>query len=280
VLRPRQIIVVPMTSPTILVLGPGKSGTTALHYCLKESAEVHCGLALAALFEAKSSEEVSAFLDAHDGGIVKILVERYVKFADHAFLPRFGRRVLISRDPRDNVVSRLIWIVATRLERASPEVREAILSLLARKQADPDAVSLLALFAAVQPLVTATKPYAAVARRMAYSAAAVLAQSGGAFFALRYEDFVDGRLEALEGYLGFPVQRAFELAHHERVRRTASYGAWRNWFLPEDYAFFAGERRDELAAMGYADTGPYAGEKRIAHEEALGYVERLAGSGG
>src|SRR5437773_2719421 len=96
--------------PLILVLGPGKSGTTALFFCLVESARQHFGLEFPQLFEPKTAADIDAFKE--DFGVVKMLFERFERTA-HEFLPNFDRRVFIFRDPRDNVISRLVYYAGT-----------------------------------------------------------------------------------------------------------------------------------------------------------------------
>jgi hypothetical protein len=274
----------------ILVYGAGKSGTTVLYECVKWSAESHFGVPFRTLFEPKDGEAIDAFLENRAPGIAKMLIERLVRCADRSFLGRFDKCLIIIRDPRDNIVSRLVWTIATRLHEADVPLRERIVEAICSKQANPDHISLLALFELAQPLLRQRKwqkrgrtdtlaagDFAKGVRRYAYLPVDVLTAEHP-FATIHYEDFVDGRTSALAAYLGFPILSDFVVdPKHRRLRRTGTHGYWRNWFLPEDYAYFVSERRAALALLGYEDSGPFAGPKTISREESIDYIRGLAG---
>jgi hypothetical protein len=53
----------------------------------------------------------------------------------------------------------------------------------------------------------------------------------------RYEQLVDSRFDALEAALGMPLGGSAAVPPAlNRVVRTKGYGAWRDWFTPEDVA--------------------------------------------
>ena len=81
--------------PLILVLGAGKSGTTALFFCLKASAERHFAMTFPFRFEPKSAAVIDAF--PAEFGIAKMLLERYERTSNE-FVSRFDKRVFILRD--------------------------------------------------------------------------------------------------------------------------------------------------------------------------------------
>ena len=57
------------------------------------------------------------------------LYERFRGFAQpRRVLDGFDRKILIVRDPRDNVISRLMWIVATRIGSADPQDAAAVIT--------------------------------------------------------------------------------------------------------------------------------------------------------
>ena len=256
--------------PLILILGPGKSGTTALFFCLKGSAERHFGLEFPHRFEPKTAADVDAF--AADFGVAKMLLERYER-TTHEFLSRFDKRVFIFRDPRDNVISRLVYYAGTRLKSAEPSLCESILQKFLAKERDPDSISVLELFDVIAPLMGPGG--AKAARNVAYKAASFIPPDGHPFFRIRYEEFADGRVAALGDYLGFEVTTDFQTPERlQRVRRTKTYGYWQNWFTDDDYDFFVRAKRDELVRMGYADVRSHVGPKRISPVEISDYLQR------
>lgn len=257
--------------PLILVLGPGKSGTTALFFCLKACAERHFNVAFPQKFEPKTAADVDAFSDTF--GVVKMLFERY-QYTDRSFLQRFNKRIFISRDPRDNVISRLVYYAGTRLPGTDEATRLAILRKFLEKEENPDSVSVLELYAMVAPLLE--KPGdARYARELACTPADFFNSDDGGFFRLRYEDFLDGKVAHLEAYLGFELSADFQVAGSlQRVVRTMAHGYWKNWFTEDDYDYFVAARRDALMRMGYDDLAPYRGKKVISPVEISEYLHR------
>jgi hypothetical protein len=204
---------------------------------------------------------------------VKMLLERY-QDTTHEFLPRFDRRIFILRDPRDNVISRLVYYAGTRLKTAEPALREAVLEKFRAKERDPESVSVLELFQAVDALMGGHDG-ARHARRIACRPSSFFADGDKGFLRLRYEDFVDGRLEGLAHYVGFEIQPDSETAPRlRRVSRTRSHGYWRSWFTDEDHDFFVTAAEEDLRRMGYADLAPYRGNKAIGPNEISEYFER------
>ena len=257
-----------MKPPRILVLGPGKSGTTGLFYCLRDSAESHFQTHFSTLFEPKTADRLAGF-DA-EFSIAKILLERQRSFAAHPALQRFTHKVFIFRDPRDNVISRLVYLIATRISLSAPGDRLAVIDALCRKQAYPEDLSVVDLYRLAAPVTHAS---AAAAKALAYSPSTFLAEPHD-YFPLSYEDFIDWNVSGLASYLGFPIKRSYRQPRFKNVKRVAGHGYWKSWFTGEDYAFFVTPHEQELRILGY-DPTPYEGTKRIDADEGVGYIERL-----
>jgi hypothetical protein len=259
--------------PSIVITGAGKSGTTALYYCVKHSAEDHFGINFPGVFEPRRIEQVSRLQG--DYGIVKVLLERLVEGIDGAFGSQFNKRLMIFRDPRDNVISRLVWEFAARLQEFSEVDVKATEAMFLQKQADPESVSVLSLFRQVAK-VRGRPNLAEASRTLAYSPLRFL-EAGTDFTPVTYDGFVDwapSQIESMEDYLGFPLKPDFEVAAKAlRVKRTASHGYFPNWFLDEDYEFFCDPAK--LTRMGFDPTRRATGPKAIAAEEVSGYLSAL-----
>ena len=96
------------------------------------------------------------------------------------------------------------------------------------------------------------------------------------YFLLKYEDFVSERLEKLEQYLGFPLERKTKVdPQYHRVARTKRAGDWSNWFLAEDVEFFRPIFQGFMEEFGYEDDWSLNPERAISAEHASGYVRNL-----
>ena len=89
---------------------------------------------------------------------------------------------------------------------------------------------------------------------------------------LKYEDFIEANLGALEAYLGFELRMDFKVPPRaRRILRTGRQGNWRNWFLPEDYDFFVAAEAAKFQRMGYLDERPQYLTQQIDPQEVTGY---------
>ncbi len=101
-----------------------------------------------------------------------------------------------------------------------------------------------------------------------------LSSHSNALHVLRYEDFIAGRLEKLEKYLGFPLVGQCDVPE-KRVRRSAGSGSWRHLMLPSDIELLQASCKDALAAYGY-DDWTLASEPHLDPAHGTDYVRRIA----
>lgn len=92
----------------------------------------------------------------------------------------------------------------------------------------------------------------------------------------RYEDFVAGKVDALEDYLGFKVPVQPDVPEDlKRVERTRSSGSWRRWFTDEDLPWAKRKLEPMLRRLDYAVDWDLADQPIIDPDHAHGYVMRI-----
>ncbi|MET0384284.1 MAG: hypothetical protein ABW032_12765 [Burkholderiaceae bacterium] len=256
-----------------LIVGTAKSGTTAL------LALVGQAMASPRLFVEDPLEEVVPALRAQAGdGVAKVIFGNEPEAAIVRFAEAFDRRVLLLRDPRDQLVSSLLYMVASSPARLADQAfLDRFSALLRAKQADPASVD----FGAIVRLFESDER-SFVGRVLSLQAAFgrfvadVGAGAGIAWHLVRYEDFVAGRLDALSRYLGRPLSAGVDVPpEYARVARTKSTGDWRHWFTPADVAALRPAYDPLLRSLGYAVEWTPAPVPRIAPEHSWGYLDRL-----
>lgn len=224
----------------IVIYGVGKSGTSALFYKVKNSLPSPT----IALFEPSSfglRDRVRHGLRAAIRGhfrpnvIAKVLPcdPRPVRVRD---FDGFDRQVLLVRDPRDVLISSMLYRSYHAAGFDRDDLAMEFLELLRRKEAAPQAVPLIDVIqASERQLQTTSQPWAkryaaqAVERPLAFHA------SRPRLPVFHYEQMIDGQFEPLEDILGFPLKGSHTVPPAlERVVRTKARGTWRNWFTPSD----------------------------------------------
>ncbi|MBI4816762.1 MAG: sulfotransferase domain-containing protein [Deltaproteobacteria bacterium] len=248
-----------------LVAGQPKSGTTALFYRIKKSLrnEPTC------FFEPKRWEEPTT-----SGGnvLTKILL---LPTTDIASFDTFDKKILIVRDPRDRLISVLLYsTIHTTFLFDEGRMREWI-EAIKDKERDPRSKSVLDLFQLKCRLQTGRKDHLVELLRneLRYS---VFAKEHPTYFVLRYDDLVEGRLAELGDFLGltFTGDETVD-ARHQRVVRTKSSGSWRSWLSDEDVSFFKPMFTPYMAAYAFDDDWRLDEHPEIRPEHASDYVERI-----
>lgn len=215
----------------ILVAGLGKSGTTGLYYLVRNSLSGNptCG------FEPNYKELTG------DEVLVKSLVGD-TRHGNHLYVEdvfdKFDKRLFIVRDPRDRLVSGTLYSAATSRFKSREDL-DNFLKLLRQKESDPNSVSMLDLrgwddYGIYQRHGSLMRGWDDC-HHTGFGGIMIECCESYEHCLVRYEDFVDGRIENMEDYLGFKLTGTSEVEPGlDRVVRKKTYGDWRNWLTPED----------------------------------------------
>lgn len=255
----------------IVIFGQGKTGTTAMFYKVKEA------LAGARVFEQfEPTQYVKPAPNSdYDYSLTKALLSTDRRLDYHAYHDAH-KIVYLLRDPRDWLISLLLFRMRSPQVAKRPEAREAMLTLLKRKESDPHSCSVYFMFS---EFTRATEQK--IETLMAWFLNLHIWLRGFENFyqhdfKIKYEDFVDLNLDALEAYLQIPLDRTPANVEnvHSHVIRTKSYGGWRDWFLPADVALFQPIFANYIERNGYSNDWTLNPEPTLDPEFGSKYVER------
>ena len=256
----------------IVIVGSSKTGTTGLFYSVRSGLE-RSGEPFYSLYE-KHSARIYRYLDLYAPNrlvVAKLLVTN--KTFDWRVAAEFRSRLLIVRDPRDTLVSALLFFPVLAVNQGvSSRKIEQFTEIIRRKEADPKSVSMRELLERAYTLnateVNEDTAYSSRFRKtMAYN-------DRVESFVVRYEAFVDGNLADLEDHLGFKLGSGKSASSYSHIERTSSYGGWRNWFVDSDIDYFRSLLNDYMTRYGYEDDWELSPDPTIRTEEASGYIER------
>lgn len=260
----------------ILILGAAKSGTSGLFYAVQHALQVQQGLSVTGLWEPRRSSKIEDYwTDTTDRvRLVKMLLLHFFRHRD-SFVERFDRKVLIYRDPRDTVVSRLHFVPQRLVDSRDRNKVAAVIDLFREKELNPGCVSVLSMFRRLAE-ISARSDLAESTRENSLFAAKLMRERGSAFHAMPYDDLVACRFDALSAYLGFDVGGDFQLPErHAHVARSKASAAWKDWFVDEDIDFFARTARADFDILGFDADERQNPHPHIEAQMSSEYVSRL-----
>lgn len=268
----------------IVILGKGKSGTTALMHMIA-AAFPECRLVPGGFrahvrncqkLGAAADDFVCKFTYNDKKGRSFDAVERHIADAG------YDKKIWVTRDPRDNAVSDALFRWRRRHGKRGRQFR-ACLPLVERKEREPRAVDFSEIYRySGDRGGPETREQMISNERIRYQRMTdFVSRLGPDWFIFKYEDLVDGKFAALSEYLGREILPAFELPREDEVKaRTKSYGDWRNWFTEEDVRLFEPVFAPYMALVGY-DGGDWelAEEPSVDPATASLYMRRIAAEG-
>jgi hypothetical protein len=253
----------------VLIAGLAKTGTTGLLFLIATS----FGNKPKLLFEPKVCPPDLA----ENGDVVaKVIIDASLKADSFA---HFDRKVTLVRDPRDRLISVLLYSQFHGNYLADDSRVLAVRECLERKESSPSTVSIREI---LQTVGTVTgNPDNVPDHRMGVAHSMGLLENyiatipDGLLY--KYEDFVSGEYGLLEKHLGMPITGKAEV--HKtlaRVKRTGAYGDWRNWFTAEDVEDCKPLLTPWLQKFGYdAEDWALNPEPLIERKHCSEYVMRL-----
>lgn len=228
----------------IAIVGVGKSGTTALYFRIKNSLHKE----YRAIFEPLTENDIKKYLNEEVTILTKILMDNGEGLIN-IVKERFNKKILIVRDPRDILVSALLYTNASLFiwNKSSHEIENCI-DLLKRKENDPNSYSVLELFKYLgewdnNSLIKSIEEQKAISLDL---------NRDNSFFVFKYEDMINNHLDSLSNYLGINITESTKIDDNfKRVIRTKSSGSWKNWFLKSDIDFFRPLFHDYIRKFGF-----------------------------
>jgi len=271
----------------ILITGLPKTGTTGLFYTIRQSLG---GGEVREMFEPAAYERQES--DEAQGVLAKALLAQPHP-VDYESFSGFEKKIGLVRDPRDWVISSLLYAMFDAPYCEDDAATAQILAALRRKEADPHSVSVLEitrLFCNVW-----TPPEGMDASKLEECFVGMMINKGirevyqwhmdweldfyrkhPEYFIVKYEDFVSRNISALETHLGLALTgQGSVAARYQRVIRTKGAGDWRHWFIEEDIEFFKPIFSEMMNAFSYpADWAP-AEQPVVLPEYSSEYVRGL-----
>jgi hypothetical protein len=259
-----------------MILGLGKSGTTALLYKLAAGIP-GC--------QAFSGGMPGKYIGNYDNAIYKHTYEErkgkgFDLYREHLEKESYDRKVWIARDPRDVAVSRMLYRWNRGCVGHKQQFR-AHLELVKKKEADPRSIPFYEIcrYAGHYGWPSDIESVINEERIRYKHMHDFTASLGREWFLFTYEDMVNRNFAALGNYLGFEVGEDAEIPDSTgkaKVVRKKATGDWRHWFTEEDIKLFKPAYLPYMEIMGYdSNDWSLSSSPVIEPEYSSGYMQNL-----
>lgn len=242
----------------ILITGIPKTGSTALFYSIKKALPKTA----ICFFEPETTPGVQIPERVSED----LLVKSFIPTARTGVYDSFSKRVLIVRDPRDQMISQMLYrpFNLVRKGLAPQQMVDELLWMLREKVKNPESIPVRK----IHELVIGTHACEPYNQLLAYY------RGHREHFVFKYEDYVRGNLDHLGDYLGLRVMKDDEVPI-TRVVRTKSFGSWRRWFTVSDVQYYKKGFQDFYDTFEYGEDWRLESCQEINPSESYLYVERL-----
>ncbi len=253
----------------ILVIGLAKSGTSILTY------QVAGGLEEKRIYFEPGGKLAQQDVGFHQrvcqlpGNIVtKIVFQPRLEARLEAIFPLYDKVIWIVRDPRDTMISSFFY-VWYKGHKPDPERFEKALALVRQKEENPASLSFREMSKGVIGKKYFDNIYPILLSKLDQFKAGILI--------FKYEDLVDGQVEALNEYLGFSIDESARVRDAvKRVERSKTYGSWRKWFTKPDVLYYQPVLNTILEELTYENSDwQLLEEDELPAAEGSKYMENL-----
>jgi hypothetical protein len=242
----------------ILVIGRAKTGTTVISKSIQNS--------ISGAQYALEPKRIGFFdndrwrKDARPW-VVKMIFEHWnvaprlrSAIINNECLLKFDRIVAIQRDPRDELISRMFYVILPYLQKNGyqGEKVEAWLEVLRRKECEPDTLGVVEMLRELKRILgmdlLSQRAFQSTGNYQRF-----LETNGAMLHTLHYEDFMERRFVGLEEYIGCPLKCVDTVEDLDRTRRSGTYNNWKRLFTEDDVTHLKPLWDDNLKRMGYSD---------------------------
>ncbi len=260
----------------VLILGLGKSGTTAMVY------KVAGGLPNCRAF---SGGKPGKYIGNYENAVYKHTYEPrkgkgFELYREHLKNEHYDRKIWMARDPRDAAVSRMLYRWHKGFAGRKKQYEAHVESVLS-KEKNPASVSFYEVYRHTgHTQWPMSKTDVAEEERLRYAEMAEFVSSlGDDWFKFTFEDMVKKKFEDLNTYLGFEFAGEAEVPSgtgKDKVVRKKASGDWRHWFTEEDVELLKPAYLPYMQEIGYdCDDWALAETPHIEPQFSSEYMQSL-----
>ena len=258
----------------ILIVSMARCGSSAILELIKNSCEKESNT----FFEPTEEIIRSQILTCCNGKsrtIVKVILRPYLKYEKNVrgFFPR---TIGLTRDPRDNLISRLFFRLISDPFKINQQIYEKIIPVLEKKIENPNSISVVQIFRIMEESGLMEKM---IDKRVEENLSLFMDWHNRnlSAFIFSYEKFVLGDFTDLSDYLELAIEHIRDLkVDRPEIKRAGKFGEWKNWFTSEDVAFFKPRMEKFMRKYCYPLDWQLPDDQKIDPVTSIDYIKRYA----
>ena len=208
--------------------------------------------------------------------IVKAILRPYLKY-EKKVQGFFSRTIGLTRDPRDNLISRMFFRLISDPFKQNPQIYKEILEILEKKIEKPHTVSVVQIFRIMEGSGLMENM---IDKRVEENLALFMDwhDRNQNSFIFSYENFILGDFSDLSDYLNLTVNHTGELkVVRPEIKRNGKIGEWKNWFTPEDVDFFKPRMEKFMGRYCYPLDWNLPDDQQLNPITSIDYLKRYSG---
>lgn len=263
----------------VIVAGLAKTGTTGLYTTVKRSLCESVGDPVC-LFEPKNIKPIEHYFKEIRKKSVDSFSERPLLckvmlkkefFEKPHILDKFDKKIMIVRDPRDRLLSMLLFKALSRPKSVEKSIPEFI-NLLEEKENNPSSMSFVELCEKVKQLGMGEINIKKSIELLEFQNEMICKHG---FHKVFYEEFVDGNTQGLQDYLGLgKINNESQSKWLQHIERSKGHGEWRNWFTHKDIIQLAPLLDEAISHTGYSNNWDIFKDQEINPESSSKYIKK------
>lgn len=187
----------------------------------------------------------------------------------------FEKKIYLVRDPRDWIISAIMFLPQARSEiYLSESCYKDVIDIIKQKESNPASVSMLDVLRHMLPnfdIHNFISEFVSEQHKWLFN----FEDSISNHVTWKYEDMLSNMKNHVEAYLGFKLSEENTSDNtYAHVARTKSSGNWKNWMTSRDVAFFRPLFAAYIERHGYDPSWDLASTPTIDPRHGSNYVER------
>jgi hypothetical protein len=252
-----------------LILALARSGSSALYHMIHDSLPSN----KQSFFEPNDKNDWQSIIESlgsYKFYTVKSIMRPYLRTQTN-YVKYFNKSIILVRDPRDNLISRLLFRLISPVFQENLHQCTHIYKLLQKKIESPSSIPLIKIYQSMEE-TGLMENFIENRVRNNLDLLTGFYEENPNSFVFKYENLIERKLDKLNEYLGFELNPL--IREIPRIKREGKKGNWRHWFTDVDIDYFQPRMNDFIKYFDYDNDWKPCAEPVIEKEHSIDYINK------